>query len=270
MDETQAQLTTEQPVVSSSPATPTSTVDPVSWGYFFMFCILSFLFWIAELIYQYFTLPPEQQDHVFVTGSALTGITLIAAALFSSAVFKWFPRYARFWRARRYLGASGTLIISVHVVFAIIVHFDGSITDAFYSFNPILNPVIFGAIAYVILFAMLLTSTDWAMQVMGTWWKFLHRFVYAAFAAAILHGYFMNPQPLFTPPGYLAIALTGLAVFGQLYWFFKTIARKHFRSLGTIVGFSIIIFFLVFLWLGLARQAEIDKQFRDAQNTSQQ
>jgi len=222
------------------------------WPFFIAFSSGALLFWLLELAYQYYVLIPGDMESTLVRGSALAGTTLISAALFSSAIFKWFPQTAKNWRVRRYLGVSGHVFIVMHTSSVLFLLFDANYRALFYTFNPVENPIIFGAIAYVILWVMALTSFDWAMKKIGPRrWKFIHRFVYIAYPALILHFIFMNPALLNNLAGYLLIGMTALAVFGQLFWFFKTIARRKFKTRGTVIGFAIIIAFIILLILGI-------------------
>ena len=266
MDETMPQQTTDTPVVSTSPEIPKKKFNPASWSFFIKFSFGALTFFVSEIAYQYYVLTAQEISISIVRGAALAGATMIAAALFSSALFRWIPRWAQYWHIRRYLGVAGALSIIVHVLSVSYYYLDFNYSILFFTFNPIENPALFGVIGFLIIFAMFLTSNDKAMRMLGRNWKRLHRFVYAAFAAVILHFVFIRPGNLTNLPGYFLVTMTVLAVLGQLYWFFKVISQKHFRSLGTVVGFVIIITFLILLWAGLDRRAKINEQFRQLEN----
>ena len=216
----------------------------------FRFSIFSLAFWILEFLYQYYLLVPKNLPSALVRSFALTGATLIGAALFSSAIFKWFPRTARYWQYRRYLGVSGAVFVNFHALAAYYSVYDFDIGAAYYTFNPIKNPIVFGSLALPIFLLMALTSTDWAVQKLGGRnWKTLHRFVYIAYPLSIFHFLLMRPEDLVTAPGILLLAITLLALFGQIFWFFKIAGAKHFRSLGSFVGSAIILFVFVIAYL---------------------
>jgi hypothetical protein len=46
-------------------------------------------------------------------------------------------------------------------------------------------------------------------------------------------------------PGYLLIAISLATLAGQIYWFVKMSARTKFSSLGTKIGFIIILLYLI-------------------------
>ncbi|MEK7630990.1 MAG: ferric reductase-like transmembrane domain-containing protein [Patescibacteria group bacterium] len=208
-----------------------------------LFSLGVFFFWLAQFLFQYYWASAGQIVESLVRSFSFAGATLISAALFSSALFRWVPRLAQYWRYRRYLGVSGFVLIFLHVQVAMKLYFNYDLALVYFSLNPLVNPIIFGSIAYVILFLMAITSTDWAMQKLTPKvWKTLHRFVYIAYVSAIFHFLLMAPEDILNNlAGYLLIGLTAAALFGQVFWFFKVVSKKRFRSFGTLVGFVIIV-----------------------------
>ena len=185
-----------------------------------------------------------------VRSFAFGGETLIGCALFLSAIFKWFPRTAARWRYRRWLGVSGFVLILFHAFFVyyFYVHFD--MRKLYVSFNPFVNPIIFGSLALPIFFAMALTSTDWAgRKLPPRIWKIVHRFVYIAYISSIFHFVLINPPILNNPPGYMLLGITFLALFGQIYWFFKIASKRHFKTWGAFIGFSLILVTIILAYM---------------------
>lgn len=227
---------------ANSPETPARAARERHWGTLLRFLPIPLALWIVQFILQYAWLTADELGGALLRSFALTGATLIAAALFSSIVFKFVPRLARHWRIRRYLGVSGFVSIALHVLSVYHFLFDYNIRAVYFSFNPIENPMIFGSIAFAILFLMAATSTDWAVQKLSPKrWKMLHRFVYLAEISAIFHFLFINPALLKNPPGYFMLTLVGLTVLGQLYWWIRISAKRRFKTLGTAVGIVLIL-----------------------------
>lgn len=195
-----------------------------------VFSALAILFWLIEFAVQFWYLSAGDLRGSFVRASSFAGATLIGGALFSSAIFKWFPRTARHWRYRRYLGVSGAVFLSFHALAIYYFYFNFDILTAYYTLNPIKNPMVFGSLALPIFLLMALTSTDWAVEKLGGRnWKRLHRLVYIAYPLSILHFLLIRPKALATAPGVLLLAVTALAVFGQIYWFFRITMQKRAR-----------------------------------------
>ncbi|UOA10504.1 sulfite oxidase heme-binding subunit YedZ [Methylobacter sp. S3L5C] len=75
-----------------------------------------------------------------------------------------------------------------------------------------------GILAYGIVFLLALTSPKWAKKRMGKTWKKLHRFIYIAAGAAILHYYWQLKGNLAEPLFYLIIIILLLS-FRVAVWF---------------------------------------------------
>lgn len=241
--------------ISSQSSSPTIPPSP---SYHFLsrrkqlivIAIFSFIFWGIQFYYQYSVLTAKDLKIALIRSFALSGETLIGGALFSSAVFKWFPQTAVYWTIRRYLGISGFVFIFFHVAATMQFIFNYNLKSVYYSLNPLENPVVFGSIAYPIFFIMAATSTDWAVKKLTPRiWKTIHRLVYIAYVSSIFHFILINPRALNNPFGYILIAITILAIFGQLFWFIKIASQKKFRSLGSLVGVTLILATLIIVYL---------------------
>lgn len=224
---------------------PPKIPEPRRWKNIFAFALVSITFWIIEFKLQYYRYIPGDLGLSLVRSFALTAASLIGCALFLSAIFKWFPRTARYWRLRRYSGVAGFVFGSLHVWSVYNYIYDYDIASVYYSFNPFKNPVIFGSIAYLILFIMAATSTDWVVQKLTPRvWKNTHRLVYIAYWAIIFHMSFLSADLLNNAAGYFLLTITSLALFGELYWYLRISSKKHFRSFGSLVGAFIILLYL--------------------------
>lgn len=229
---------------------PIKTFSTIYWRLIIRLSFGVLIFWIAIFACEYFFLTENHLQSSLIRSFAISGEMLIGLALFSSALFKWYPRLAVHWRIRRYLGVSGFILIFFHVTTVMQFIFRYDVKRIYYSFNPLINPLIFGTIAYIILFIMTITSTDWMVQrLTPRTWKFIHRFVYIAYISSIFHFIRTNPQALYNPLGYVLYFITALALFGQLFWFFKIAGKKKFRSYGSLVGIIIIILTFILIYV---------------------
>jgi DMSO/TMAO reductase YedYZ heme-binding membrane subunit len=204
--------------------------------------LLATILWFAQFAYQYLILLDGELRGSLIRSFALTGTTLITLSLLSSVVFKFRPRLAKYWRVRRHLGVTGTIMIALHVMTATQFLFGGDIRAVYYSFNPLKNPIVFGGIAYPIFILLSITSTDWALRkIGGKHWKWIHRLVYVAYPASIFHFISINPALLKNIAGYTLLTLVGLTIVGHLYWTLRLSLRARFRSRYSQVALLLII-----------------------------
>lgn len=199
------------------------------------------LLWYLEFAYQYYMLNPGLLGLGLVRSFGFAGTTLISASLLAGVVFKFYPRTAIHWRLRRHLGVAGFVFICFHVAAALKYYFSYDLAVVYYSWNPFVNPIVFGTIAFPIFFVMAVTSTDWAVRKLRRWWKRLHRLVYLAMLASVFHFMIINHPALLNVAGYVLIVFTAATLLGQLYWFLVIASRKKFRSLGAVAGWVLIV-----------------------------
>lgn len=143
-------------------------------------------------------------------------VLLLYIALFASPLTKVFPRLPlknAYLHARRAIGVSAFYYAFLHVY---ITFFDqlGGFGGVGY-FNATYNlSFLLGILSLGILFIMAATSFDWVIAKMSyKKWKLLHRLVYVASIALILHvvligPHFVNSSPL----GYVTYVVTALLV----------------------------------------------------------
>ncbi len=220
-----------------------------NWKSVLIFLLFSVIFWLAQFAWQYFDpanagFPIEVYKIALVRSFAFTGTTFIAAALLSSVIFKFRPKFAVHWPTRRNFGVVGTFFVIAHIFAATGLYFAFNLSQVYFSLDPFVNPIIFGALALPIFIIVSIVSTDWVQQKLGANWKTVQRLVYIAFMFAIFHFTKQNPAALAGPPWLLLAAVTILAIVGELYWFIKiTIDRKKITA-GTLIGAAIILLYL--------------------------
>ncbi|MEO7364672.1 MAG: ferric reductase-like transmembrane domain-containing protein [Candidatus Saccharimonadales bacterium] len=136
------------------------------------------------------------------------GLALLVGPLCS--VWRTMPGRLLAYDARRLLGVSAAYFATLHVLVAYLSLFSFS--------NPLNLPgayrqsFVVGAVAWVILLAMALTSFDAAFRRMGIWWQRLHRLVYVAVVTAVLHAFIIGTQS--TLP--VTLAIVGVVLVGLL------------------------------------------------------
>ena len=119
-----------------------------------------------------------------LAGIAVVGITFIVGPL--PKYNKWFNKLKVH---RRYLGVSGFLILLLHSIISMDLFFGWEIGEKFNPENFYFISAQFSTVAFLILLALTLTSTNYAMRLLGPNWKKLQTFGYVGFAASIVHFY---------------------------------------------------------------------------------
>lgn len=246
----------QTPTITSS-ATPSPTIASVGadlkkkqWRNFTIFTVASIIFWAIEYWAQVYRYSVGDSAGAWVRSFAFTGMTLFSLSLLISTMFKWFPRTARLWRWRRWLGVSAFVFITLHMLTVIGLFFNFNLTYLYFSFNPWVNLIIPGTLAYIILLVMASISTDTMVsKIKPKKWKFIHRFVYLAFIAAMLHFFFVHPVAIKNAPGYFLTLIVFVTVLSQVYWFLRIAARKKFVTIGAVVGFGLIALAIISFWL---------------------
>ncbi len=228
------------------------------WGkktYIAKAAALLILFWAVQFAYQYFSFSSGSLQLSLVRASSFTGATLIGIAIMLGPLALLFPKY-NFVEYRRTFGVGGFTIIILHAVSALAYVYGFDLSALLFSPNPFANAVLFGILAFAIFLPLYATSTDWAVRKLSfSRWKAIHRLIYIGYILSILHYTQMNPPALFTPPGYLLIAITVMAIALQLAGFVTKIKRGESgkgKWIGAaIISFGAILFLLAFAFKNL-------------------
>ncbi|MEI7795830.1 MAG: protein-methionine-sulfoxide reductase heme-binding subunit MsrQ [Methylococcaceae bacterium] len=112
------------------------------------------------------------------------------------------------WRGmtdyRQMFGLYAFFYATLHLLTYLVV--DNNLMWSIIGTDIIESPYIwFGVVAYLIVFSLAITSPKWAMKRMGKSWKKLHRLVYVAAIAAIIHYFWQLKGNLAEPLLYLII-----------------------------------------------------------------
>jgi methionine sulfoxide reductase heme-binding subunit len=76
----------------------------------------------------------------------------------------------------------------------------------------------FGLLAYIVIFLLAITSPDSAKKMMGKSWKKLHRFIYPASIAVIIH-YFWQLKGNLLQPVFYTVLVSSLLAFRAAVWY---------------------------------------------------
>ncbi|CZF81120.1 protein-methionine-sulfoxide reductase heme-binding subunit MsrQ [Grimontia marina] len=114
-------------------------------------------------------------------------------------------------RCRRVVGLYAFFWATLHMLtyFALDLTFNFSLLGTEILSRPYLT---FGALGWLILFALTMTSTAKIQRRMGAKWQQLHNLVYVALIVGPIHFYWSSKSELIEPTIYLLLALTLLAI----------------------------------------------------------
>ena len=221
-----------------------------SWAFNFKFVFISLIFLLLQFAIQYYIYSPGLFEVSIVRSLAFSGATLIGLSLLSSVAFKFRPILSKYAFVRKNFGVMGFILVFFHVLAATQLYFFGDLTKVYFSINPLENPIVFGTLAYPILFVMAITSIQWVEhKIGGTLWKALHRLVYFAFLFIVFHFTQQNPVALDSIPGYLLILVTIGVLLGELYWWYTVSKQRQFKNLGLYIGLAIILLYIILGYL---------------------
>ncbi|USH05533.1 protein-methionine-sulfoxide reductase heme-binding subunit MsrQ [Grimontia kaedaensis] len=129
-------------------------------------------------------------------------------------------------RCRRVVGLYAFFWATLHMLtyFALDLTFNFSLLGTEILSRPYLT---FGAIGWLILFALTITSTAKIQRRMGAKWQKLHNLVYLALILAPVHFYWSSKSELIEPTIYILLALTLLAIRWKTLK--RIVARPVFR-----------------------------------------
>lgn len=154
--------------------------------------VLSLLILLSGLIYLYWhQLVPDQQLLIIrlTQTYGIVSLFLIYFSLVPGPLYEAFPKLwgkAIITRSRRAVGVAAFYYSLLHSLISFFGQLDGFAGVGFLSKNYLIS-LILGLIALVILSVMTLTSFDYWVKKLGKWWKFIHRFVYVAAWAILIH-----------------------------------------------------------------------------------
>ena len=203
---------------------------------------LGVLFLVIQFVYQFSIIGDSTLS--MVRSAAFTAATLIGLALLTGPLSKIFPK-RNYVMHRRTLGVLGFTFGILHVLAVLVyVAFDTSLLLAVTS--PFANPVLFGLAAFIIYLPIYFTSTDWANEKLGyRSWKAIHRLVYFAWIATVLHYLLTGGLALFNASGYLLLIVTLLVFVFETAAFIKWPRRGKNTIIGVVIIFigAVAIYF---------------------------
>jgi len=190
------------------------------------------LFWLfIDIAFDNLGSNPIQALHIRLGDWSLRFLWLTLAITPLQTITKW----RGMTDYRQMLGLYAFLYATLHLLAYLLI--DHALNWRIIGIDIIESPYIwFGVLAYTIVFLLALSSPKQAKKYMGKTWKKLHRFVYIAAIAAIMHYYWQLKGNLAEPLFYLIIVVLLLG-FRIAVWF----KNRQFSNMMIPVGRKMLV-----------------------------
>jgi methionine sulfoxide reductase heme-binding subunit len=174
---------------------------------------LAWLFWCAISN----TLGPDP-THTITFATGRTALRLLVISLAITPLRRLFPRLSWLIKFRRLLGLFAFFYATLHL-FTWIALYAGFDPNSMYADIIKRRYVTAGMTTWVLLVPLALTSTNWAIRKMGgKAWNRLHRLVYLAAVAGIVHYWWQVKPGVLTPVGITVLLAVLLLARPVLAW----------------------------------------------------
>jgi sulfoxide reductase heme-binding subunit YedZ len=176
-------------------------------------CLMPLLWLIIDIAFDNLGANPIQSLHIRLGDWSLRFLCLTLAITPIQTITKW----RGMTDYRQLFGLYAFFYASLHLIAYLLV--DQMLMWRIIGIDIIESSYIwFGILAYIIIFSLAATSPTWAKKRMGKTWKKLHRFIYIAAGAAIIHYFWQLKGNLAEPLFYLTVIVLLLG-FRVLAWF---------------------------------------------------
>ena len=188
----------------------------------------SFLFLIViagvALLAAYYAPTTLTASVLMVRFTALAAFFMLCVSLIIGPLAAIDSKYAPLIEPRRAVGLAAFVFVALHFILVLALYFNWQALELLNYF-----PIMLAIPAFVILAAMALTSSDFAVQKMGMGkWKILQMFVYPAFVLILAHFVLQAGKHNGLNEAELALlALGAVTILLQLYGFYlRRFGRK--------------------------------------------
>jgi sulfoxide reductase heme-binding subunit YedZ len=183
------------------------------WLIIFVICLIP-LFWLFyDIAFNRLGSNPTEALHIRLGDWALRflWLTLLITPLQTISHWRGMSVY------RRLFGLYTFFYASLHVLDYLII--DNYLDWRIIGIDILESTYIwFGVLAYIIIFLLAITSFKYAQKLLGKNWKNLHRFIYVAAIAAMLH-YFLQLKGNLAEPFLYLITIVLLLGFRVVVWY---------------------------------------------------
>jgi sulfoxide reductase heme-binding subunit YedZ len=182
------------------------------WLTTLLVCLIPLLWLFFDIAFDRLGSNPIQALHIRLGDWALRFLWLTLAITPIQTVTKWRGMTAY----RQLFGLYTFFYATLHLLGYLLV--DNMLQWRMIGVDIIESSYIwFGIVAYIIILSLALTSSKWSKKLLGKNWKKLHRYIYYAAGAAMLH-YFWQLKGNLVEPLFYLIIIALLLGFRVLVW----------------------------------------------------
>jgi len=189
-------------------------------------CLVPLLWLLIDIAFDNLGANPVQALHIRLGDWSLRFLCLTLAVTPIQIITKWrgLSEY------RQILGLYAFFYGTLHVLAYLLI--DHGLVWQMISIDIIESPYIWiGLLAYIIVLLLALTSSKWAKKQMGKNWKRLHRLIYIAAIAAVMH-YFWQLKGNLAEPFFYSIIAFFLLGFRILVW----VKNRQLNKINIVSG----------------------------------
>ncbi|TAN70688.1 MAG: sulfoxide reductase heme-binding subunit YedZ [Methylobacter sp.] len=175
-------------------------------------CLIPLLGLYVDIAFDNLGANPIQALHIRLGDWSLRFLCLTLAITPIQTITKWRGMVTY----RQIFGLYAFFYATLHLLAYLLV--DHALMWRMVAIDIIESPYIwFGVLAYLIIFSLAITSSKWAKKRMGKAWKKLHRLIYVAAVAAVMH-YFLQLKGNLAEPLFYSMIVFLLLGFRILVW----------------------------------------------------
>lgn len=201
------------------------------WSLTIVACLIPLLWLLIDIAFDNLGSNPIQALHIRLGDWSLRFLWLTLAITPIQTITKW----RGMTDYRQMLGLYAFFYATLHLLVYLLV--DHYLQWRIIGIDIVESPYIwFGTLAYIIVFLLAVSSPKWAKKRMGKTWKKLHRYIYIAAVAAIIHYYWQLKGNLAEPLFYLIIVVLLLG-FRIAVW----LKNRQFNKLMIPAGRKVLV-----------------------------
>lgn len=182
------------------------------WSFTLVACVLPLLFLSVDVVFNHLGSNPIQALHIRLGDWSLRFLCITIAITPIQKITQW----RGMTEYRQLFGLCAFFYATLHLLVYLLV--DHNLLWSLIATDIIESPYIWlGVISYIIVFLLGVSSSKWAKKKLGKTWKKLHRFIYVASIAAVIH-YFWQLKGNLAEPLLYAVILFLLLGFRVYIW----------------------------------------------------